>query len=91
MSSCNGIQVRKTVNTLPRTMIERESKAIAVTYNPGMMSAERAEDLFMAGVSFMATPLAVILHLHWVAICTALLTAICLYDGLKRPADTQGK
>ena len=89
--TCNGIPVRKSVNTLPSTTIATNDKAIAVTYNPGMMSVERAEDLFAAGVAFMATPIAVGLNLYAVAVCTALLCAMCLYEGLKRPADEQGK
>ena len=85
--SCNtrtdlGELIRK-----PTTTICQDGKIVAVAYNPGLMTAERATDLVMGGMALFCVPGYYMLGQLVVAIVSGFLAAYCIFDGLRRPVE----
>lgn len=78
----NGALIRK-----PRTSLQRQGKTVTVVYNPGLMSAERATDLFMGGMALFCAPMYYAIGFPIIALVSAALAGYSIYDGVRRPAD----
>lgn len=85
--SCNSRTDHGELIRKPTTTIRQDGKIVAVAYNPGLMTAERATDLVMGGMALFCVPGYYMLGQLVVAILSGFLAAYCIFDGLRRPVE----